>query len=171
MTYQCSRNAALLFINCIRQLVAQELDNNRIHISNTGKFLSTSEVSVLESIVGTELWLNMCWCISGLCKYKNAIVMSPRWRLAQQHQLWLQKAYCRWWTYYIKTFTSIFVGKFYEQMVALIQSRSLELHQTKNKLLELVNWIKVGFLFVGLNLNCVVKKKKKRQTNASLQGH
>jgi len=55
MTYQCSRNAALLFINCIRQLVAQELDNNRIHISNTGKFLSTSEVSVLESIVGTEL--------------------------------------------------------------------------------------------------------------------
>jgi len=36
----------------------------------------------------------------------------------------LQKAYCRSCTYSIETFTCAFAGKFYEQMVVVIQNRS-----------------------------------------------
>jgi len=37
-------------------------------------------------------------------------------------------AKCIWCTYSIEIFISVFVGQFYEEKVALVQSRSLELH-------------------------------------------
>jgi len=52
--------------------------------------------------------------------------MSAAMTSCQLHY-WLQKAYCRSSTCSIESFTSAFAGKVYEQMVALIQSRSLEL--------------------------------------------
>jgi len=54
----------------------------------------------------------------------------------------------------IERFTSAFARKVYEQMMALIQSRSLELSLSK-----LVNSLKADFLFVGLNLNTIVQEK------------
>jgi len=56
----------------------------------------------------------------------------------------------------IERFTSAFARNVYEQMVALIQSRSLELYCQS---LKLVNSMKANFLFVGLNLNTVVQEK------------
>jgi len=38
-----------------------------------------------------------------------------------------EKAYCRSCTYSIKIFTNAFARKFYEQMVAFIQIRNLEI--------------------------------------------
>jgi len=55
----------------------------------------------------------------------------------------------------LKRFTSAFAGKVYEQMVALIQSRSLKF---TIKTFE-INAMKTDFLFVGLNLNTIVQEK------------
>ena len=54
----------------------------------------------------------------------------------------------------IERFTGANARKVYEQMMALIQSRSLELSLSK-----LVNSLKADFLFVGLNLNTIVQEK------------
>jgi len=51
-------------------------------------------------------------------------------------------------------------------MLALIQSRSLEL---TNKLLEILNSVKVVSSFAVLNLNTIVQEKK-RQKNARFMG-
>jgi len=68
-------------------------------------------------------------CTSEACKYsiRSAIVMSAAMTSSQLHY-WLKKACCRSCACSIERFTSAFAGKVYEQMVALIQSRSLELH-------------------------------------------
>ena len=60
----------------------------------------------------------LCWCISEACKYSitSAIVMAAAMTTCSSAILGIEK------------FTSAFAGKVYEQMVALIQSRSLELH-------------------------------------------
>jgi len=54
-------------------------------------------------------------------------------------------------------FTSAFVKKIYEQMVAFIQSKSLKLNQ--NKILKVVNSMKADFLFASLNVNIFIQKK------------
>jgi len=41
------RTLVLAFINCICQLVAQELDDSRIHVLNAQEILPTLEVGVL----------------------------------------------------------------------------------------------------------------------------
>jgi len=53
-------------------------------------------------------------------------------------------------------FTSAFARKVYEQMVALIQSRSLELYYQNFQKLS-IQW-KQTFLFVDLNLNTIVQE-------------
>jgi len=59
----------------------------------------------------------------------------------------------------IERCTSAFARMVYEQMVTLIQRRSLELHTSLSKLLKLVNSMKADFLFVSLNLNAIVQEK------------
>ena len=54
------RYSSLYVISSIRQPVAQELD--KIHVLYARKFC-------------TLLRLNLCWCTSEACKYKNAITM------------------------------------------------------------------------------------------------
>jgi len=44
-------------------------------------------------------------------------------------EILVAKTYCKFRTYSIEIFTSAFSGIFYEQMVALILSRSLELDE------------------------------------------
>jgi len=66
------------------------------------------------------VWLRLdvlCWCTSEACKYSiSAIVMAA------------VMTSCSSAVVDIERFTSAFTGKVYEQMVALIQSRSLELY-------------------------------------------
>ena len=59
-------------------------------------------------------------------------------------------------------FTSAFVKKIYEQMVAFIQSKSLKLNQ--NKILKVVNSMKADFLFASLNVNIFIQKKAPKNT-------
>jgi len=76
------------------------------------KPLSQSKVSV-------RLRLNvLCWGTSEACKcsIRNAVVMSAAMTSTSSATLGIER------------FTCTFAGKVYEQMVALIQSRSLELH-------------------------------------------
>jgi len=71
-----------------------------------------------QSKVAARLRLNvLCWCTSEACKYSiSAIVMAAA------------MTYCSSATLSIERFTSALARKVYEQMVALIHSRSLELH-------------------------------------------
>jgi len=111
-------------------------------------------MSLPQSKISARLRLNvLCWCIFEACQYsiRSAVVMSAAMTSCQL-QYWLQKACCRSWTYSIERFTSAFAGKVYEQMVALILSRSLEL---------LVNSMKADVLFVGTQLF-----RRKRQKHA-----
>jgi len=71
-----------------------------------------------QSKVAVGLWLNVLrWCRSVACKYSmSAIVMAAA------------MTSCSSATFGIERFTSAFARKVYEQMVALIQIRSLELY-------------------------------------------
>jgi len=72
--------------------------------------------SVPQSKVAARLRLNvLCWCTSEACKYTIAIVMAAM-------------NSCSSVTLGIERFTSAFARNVYEQMVALIQSRSLKLY-------------------------------------------
>jgi len=76
-------------------------------------------MSVPQSKVAVRLLLNvLCWCISEACKYsiRSAIVMAAAMTSSSSATLGIER------------FTSAFARKVYEQMVALIQSRSLELY-------------------------------------------
>jgi len=58
----------------------------------------------------------------------------------------------------IEIFTSTSAGKFYEQMLALIQSSSLELHQQYSTF-ETSQYSDSVFLFAGLSLNTVFQEQ------------
>jgi len=75
--------------------------------------------SVPQSKVAARLWLNvLCWCTSEACKYSitSAIVMAAAMTSCSSAILGIER------------FTSAFARKVNEQMMALFQSRSLELH-------------------------------------------
>jgi len=74
--------------------------------------------SVPQGKVAVLFRLNvLCWCTSEACKHSIcAIVMAPAMISCSSAILSIER------------FTSAFARKVYEQMVALIQSRSLELH-------------------------------------------
>jgi len=75
--------------------------------------------SVPQSKVAARLRLNMlCWCTLEACKYNitSAVVMAAAMTSCISAVLG------------IKRFTSAYARQVYEQMMALIQSRSLELH-------------------------------------------
>jgi len=55
----------------------------------------------------------------------------------------------------IERFTSAYAKKVYEQMMALIQGRSLELHYQNLSIQRKI----ADFLFVGLNLNTIFQEK------------
>jgi len=71
-----------------------------------------------QSKVAARLWLNvLCWCTSEACKYSiSAIVMAAAMSSCSSAILGIERL------------TSAFARKVYEQMVALIQSRSLKLY-------------------------------------------
>jgi len=89
-------------------------------------------MSVPQSKVTVRHRLNvLCWCASEACKYniRSAIVMAAAMTSCSTAILASKTiGYCRSCTCSIERFTSAFAGKVYEQMMALIQSRSLELH-------------------------------------------
>jgi len=75
--------------------------------------------SVPQSKVAARLWLNvLCWCTSEACKYSmtNAVVMEAAMTSCSSAILGIEK------------FTSAYARQVFEQMMALIQTRSLELH-------------------------------------------
>jgi len=75
--------------------------------------------SVPQSKLAARLRLNvLCWCTLEMCKYSiaSSIVMAA------------VMASCSSAILSIDRFTSAFARKVYEQMVALIQNRSLEFH-------------------------------------------
>jgi len=74
-------------------------------------------MSMPQSKVAVRLRLNvLCWCTSEACKYSiSAIVMADAMTSCSSATLGIER------------FTGAFARKVYEQMVALIQSRSLEL--------------------------------------------
>jgi len=74
-------------------------------------------MSVPQSKVSVPLRLNvLCWCTPEACKYRvYSIVVEAAMTSCSSAILGIER------------FTSAFGRKFYEQMVALIQSRSLEL--------------------------------------------
>jgi len=74
---------------------------------------------VPQNKVAARLRLNMlCWCTSEVCKYSttSAVVKAVAMISCSSAILGMEK------------FTGAFARKVYEQMVALIQSRNLELH-------------------------------------------
>ena len=75
-------------------------------------------MSMPQSKVAVRLQFNMrCWCTSEACKYSiSSIVMAAAMTSSSSAILVIER------------FTSAFAGKVYEQMVALIQSRSFELY-------------------------------------------
>ena len=75
-------------------------------------------MSVPQSKVAVRLQLNvLCWCTSEACKYCiSAIVVAATMTSSSSATLGIER------------FTSAFERKIYDQMVALIQSRSLELY-------------------------------------------
>jgi len=75
--------------------------------------------SVLQSKVAARLRLNvLCWYTSEACKYSitSAVVMEATMTSCSSAILG------------VETFTSAYARQVYEQMMALIQSRSFELH-------------------------------------------
>jgi len=75
--------------------------------------------SLPQSKVAVRFQLNvLCWCASEACKYSmtNAVLMAAAMTSCTSAILGIER------------FSSNFAGKVYEQMVALIQSRSLKLY-------------------------------------------
>jgi len=75
--------------------------------------------SVPQSKAAVRLRLNvLCWCTSEACKYSitSAVIMAVAMTSCSSAILGIER------------FTSAYARQVYEQMVALIQSRSLELH-------------------------------------------
>jgi len=66
-------------------------------------------------------------------------------------------AQCRTCTSSFEIFTSAFAKKFFEQMVAFVQSKTWNF--TKDKLSKLVDSMKVDFLSPGVNVNIINQKK------------
>ena len=134
------RYSSLYVISSIRQPVAQELD--KIHVLYARKFC-------------TRLRLNLCWCTSEACKYKNAITMvatmttvttamltakgthkTSRFLQALLHESFTSK----WWLLFkIETWNFI-----------------------KNKLLKYFNSTKMDYVFAGLKLNILLKKSARK---------
>jgi len=75
-------------------------------------------MSMPQSKVAVRLRLNvLCWCTSEACKYSvSAVAMAAAMTSCSSAILGIEK------------FTSAFARNVYEQMEALIQSRSLELY-------------------------------------------
>jgi len=129
-----SRYSSLYVISSIRQPAAQELD--KIHVLYARKFC-------------TRLRLNLCWCTSEACKYKNAIIMAAtmttmtaailaangirktlRFSQALLHESFTSK----WWlSFKIETWNFI-----------------------KKKLLKFFNSTRMDCVFAGLNLNILL---------------
>jgi len=64
--------SAVYVFNCIRQLVAQELDDNGIHVSYARRFHKpTSDENSEVIILGLDWTYFDCWCTSEACKYKK----------------------------------------------------------------------------------------------------
>jgi len=106
-------------------------------------------------------WLRLnvlCWCTSEACKYsiRNAVVMAAAMSSCSTAIL-AAKSILQIVHFGIERFTSAFARKIYDQMVALVQRRSLELHY--QKLLKLVNSMKADVLFVGTQF-CTRKRQK-----------
>jgi len=68
----------------------------------------------------------VCWCTSEACKYKNAIIVAAT--MASDNCNIGCKSIPQILHLNIKIFSGAFACKFYEQMVAFIQNRSLELY-------------------------------------------
>jgi len=132
-----SRYSSLCVISSLRQPAAQELD--KIHVLYARKFC-------------TRLRLNLCWCTSEACKYKNAIIMAAtmttaisavkaihktsRFSQALLHESFTSK----WWlSFKIETWNFI-----------------------KNKVLKYFNSTKMDCVFAGLNLNILFFKKREK---------
>jgi len=108
------KTLAFTFTNYIRTLIAQKLDDNRSYMRES--FVKgLLRKSVPQSKVAARLRLNvLCWCTSEACKCSiiSAMVMAA--------------AMTSFSTAIFERFTSAFVRKVYEQVMALIQSRSLK---------------------------------------------
>jgi len=75
--------------------------------------------AVPQSKVAAQLRLNvLCWCTSEACEYSipSAVVMAAAMTSCSSTILGIERL------------TSAYARQVYEQMIALIQSRSLELH-------------------------------------------
>jgi len=73
-------------INKKRELIAQKLDDNGIHLYARKFIEGLLRKSVPQSKVAARLLLNvLCWCTSEACKcsVRSVIVMAPRLLLAQ----------------------------------------------------------------------------------------
>ena len=119
--------------------------------------MPTSWRALLLSKFAAPLRLNVCWCVSEACKYKKR---NRSRRILTQLQYSLLKAYCWFCIYSIEIFTSVFARKYYEQMVAFIQSESLELYIKNFKTCQLK---KIVFVFAGLNVNIIFQRKSIRK--------
>jgi len=122
-------NSSVYIISCIRQPVAQELDKIHVLVYMHASFVDLLQESVSQSKVAARLRLNVCWCISEACKYKKRNHNNGHDdSLLNCSCSWLEKSYCSSCTYSIEIFTNAFARTFYEQMVAFIQSRNLDIY-------------------------------------------
>jgi len=132
-----SRYSSLYVISSIRQPAAQDLD--KIHVLYARKFC-------------TRLRLNLCWCTSEACKYKNAVKMAATMTTAilaakgihktsRSSQALLHESFTtKWWlSFKIEAWKCI-----------------------KNKLLKFFNSTKMDYVFAGLKLNIVFKKSARK---------
>jgi len=152
------RDSSVYINSCIRQPVNQELDKFHVLVFMHAYFVDLVRESVSKSKVATRLWLNVCWCASEAYKYEkrnhndgyddSLLNCNIGWKkhtadlaliTSRFSQTLLQESFTsdRWLSFKVETWRF-----------------------TKNKLLKLVNSMKVDFLFAGLNLNRIIQKKK-----------
>ena len=109
-----------------------------------------------QSKVVTRLRLNVCWWTSEACKYKKRNRDGDHDDLLLNWNIGCTKhtvdLYC---TESIQIATSAFQESFTSKQ--WLSSKVEAWNYTKNKLLKLVDLIKIKFIFAGLNLNVIIQ--------------
>jgi len=113
-----------------------------------------------QSKIASRLGLNLCWCrlTSEACKYK-------KYNYNGGHDDFLLSNYigCKTHTADLALIASRFSQLFSQESLTSkwwLSSKVEAWNFTKNKVLKLVNSMKMDFVFTGLNLNIIIHKKK-----------
>jgi len=96
------------------------IDNGIHFLYARESFVGLLRKSMPQSKIAVRLRLNvLCWCTSEACKYSitSAVVMAAAMTSCSSAMLGIER------------FTSAYARQVYEQMMALIQSRSLNYYQ------------------------------------------